>query len=326
MGRERTDGTVAEHTERWLAVQGRSAKKASTIKNYEWAVHQWLLPTLGDIPIGELTVDDVESVLFAMQDAGLAKNSMVRVRSVLSQVLDRAVRRRAVDRNVATLAVIPAGTRRQGRSLTLEQATKLLQEAERSRLGALVVTGLLLGLRPGELAGLRWSDVDLGRGILSVEHARVETPDGPVIGDPKEEWTRRKLNMPAAVITALRRHRRRQDFEKAAAGPAWHDFDLVFPTSVGTPFDRWGLRRRLQTITRAAGLGEWQPKELRHSFVSLLSDAGVPIEVIADLVGHRNARITAEVYRHRIRRTVGAAKPVMDAIFPDANAAPPEAS
>jgi len=294
-------------------MQRASGKNLNTVANYEWAVRRWLVPTLGSIPIAELRADDVEDVLLA---EGRARNTMVRVRSVLSQALSQAARRGDIARDVAGLALLPGGARRQGRSLTVEQATTLLEAAAGRRLEALVVVGLLLGLRPGELAGLRWADVDLEAGLLSVRNARVHTPAGPAIGPTKEEWSRRTLEMPVAAVEALRRHRDRQAEERMRAGARWQDHDLVFPTSVGTPYDRWGMRRRFLAITRRAGLGDWQPKELRHSFVSLLSAARVPIEEIADLVGHRNARITAEIYRHRVHPTVGGARPVMDVLFP----------
>jgi site-specific recombinase XerD len=90
----------------------------------------------------------------------------------------------------------------------------------------------------------------------------------------------------------------------------------VFCTRIGTPLGAGNVRRSLRSITRAAGIGEcWTPRELRHSFVSIMSDHGVSIEAIADLVGHKNSTVTARVYRHQIRPVIAHGAETMDAIF-----------
>ena len=93
--------------------------------------------------------------------------------------------------------------------------------------------------------------------------------------------------------------------------------DLVFPTAAGTPIDPSNLRRSFSQITLAAGLGHWHPNELRHSAVSLLSAAGLPLEHVADVVGHSTTRMTEEVYRHRITDVIEHAATALDDLFPD---------
>ena len=87
--------------------------------------------------------------------------------------------------------------------------------------------------------------------------------------------------------------RKRQAAERLRAGEAWQDHDLVFCRADGTPLDRWQVRREFAEITKAAGLGEdWAPRELRHSFVSILSASDVPLEDISQLVGHVSTSVT----------------------------------
>lgn len=100
------------------------------------------------------------------------------------------------------------------------------------------------------------------------------------------------------------------------AGSAWHDNGLVFASTVGTPLDRYNVRREFCNITEEAGLGRgWAPRELRHSFVSVLSANGVTIEEIARLAGHSTTRITELVYRKELRPVLTSGAEVMDAIF-----------
>ena len=97
--------------------------------------------------------------------------------------------------------------------------------------------------------------------------------------------SRRTLGLPHAASEALREHSRRQAGEKVTAGPLWKDHGLVFATRVGTQLDAGNVRRQFKAICKAVGIGEdWTPRELRTSFVSLLSASGVPVEEIARLV------------------------------------------
>ncbi|MDQ2755493.1 MAG: tyrosine-type recombinase/integrase, partial [Actinomycetota bacterium] len=100
--------------------------------------------------------------------------------------------------------------------------------------------------------------------------------------------------------------------------PRWVDFDLVFPTRVGTPMDKDNARRAFRSaLELVPGLDaeQWSPRELRHSFVSLLSDSGVPLEDISRLVGHSGTSVTELVYRHQIRPVIQTGATVMDALF-----------
>ena len=100
--------------------------------------------------------------------------------------------------------------------------------------------------------------------------------------------------MPRRCADALKLHRERQDVARRAAGDGWQDNGLVFASKVGTELDSHNVRRSFRAVLKKAGLNEkeWTPREMRHSFVSLLSDSGVPLENISRLVGHRNTTVT----------------------------------
>jgi integrase len=212
---------------------------------------------------------------------------------------------------------MPVGTRpaAEGRSLTPVQARQLLDAARGDRLEALFVAGLMLGLRPGELCGLLWEDVDLEGATLQVRRSLKRESAGLRLGDPKTRHSFRGLDLPGPVVGALRAHRVRQLEERLVAGRAWVELGLVFTTSVGTPVDPANLRRSFSALTSRAGLGHWTPNELRHSAASLLSAAGVPLELVADVLGHDGTRMTAAVYRHAVRSTVAAGAEAMNRLF-----------
>jgi integrase len=116
-------------------------------------------------------------------------------------------------------------------------------------------------------------------------------------GDTKTQKSRRVLLLPRLAVDALKDHREQQAADRLAAGELWQDNRLVFASSVGTPMDRHNVQREFRKITEAAGLGSaWVPREMRHTFVSLMSFSA-PLEDIADLVGHKGTATTETVYR-----------------------------
>lgn len=230
---------------------------------------------------------------------------------------------------MAELVATPKGRAgRPSRALTLEQASTLLDKASTSPLYAYVVVSLLTGIRTEEARALRWdhvvawvddptgwqpaTEVGLGLDRLAIYVWRSVREDV----DTKTEESRRTLELPDQAATALRALHKTQAARRLAAGPAWRDHGLVFCTGVGTPLAAGNVRRSFRSITKAAGLGEgWTPRELRHSFVSIMSDHGVSIETIADLVGHKSTTVTERVYRHQLKPVITTGAQTMDTIF-----------
>jgi integrase len=124
------------------------------------------------------------------------------------------------------------------------------------------------------------------------------------------------LDAPAPVLEALTQHRKRQNEQRLAMGPFWsNEENLVFTSPLGRPSDAKAVRNEFNRIVRASGIeGSWTPNLLRHSAASLMADAGMPIELVADQLGHRDLRMLQKHYRHRIRPTVGGGQVVHGAL------------
>jgi hypothetical protein len=125
--------------------------------------------------------------------------------------------------------------------------------------------------------------------------------------------------LPAGCVEALTKHRYLVEKQSAESGRQLEEFDLVFSTTTGTRLDPANLRRAFRRVVAAAGMDpkSWTPRELRHSFVLLLSSSGMPIEDIAHLVGHANTRVTELVCRKELRPVLSRGAVAMDALFPD---------
>jgi integrase len=282
--------------------------KGSTVGRHKWALNI-LRNDLGSTRVRTLSPERIEKALTDRAQAGFSRSSLTKIRGTLSQVLKWGVRRDLVARNVASVVELPAEARpaKEGRSLTLEQAKEFIAAIAGTPLDAMWTAMLYLGLRPGEAAGLSWPDVDFDRKTIHVWRAVSRDENGAIIlSEPKTAQSVRSLDAPDPVLNALRHHRLEQRRHQLEVGEIWSNPEaLVFTSPTGHLIDPMICRKEFKKVVTAVGLDDWTPNELRHSAASLMSDAGMPIEQVADQLGHKDLRMLQKHYRHRIRPTIG---------------------
>ena len=309
--------TLRRAAEDWLS-EGLSGRAAKTVKKNDNVLAP-ILAAIGARKLRELTAGDVHQALTLMARR-YSSAAVAMGHNALTRAIRHAEARDLVGRNVATLVETPKGQAgRPSSSLTLEQASALLAAAEGTRMHAYISLCLATGIRTEEARALRWEHVDFGDPV-----ANPPVPASAAVwrsvrshGDTKTEKSRRTLALPEMAVNALWAHKERQAAERVAAGGQWSDHDLVFSTRTGGALDAANVRREFKAACRAAKLGEhWTPRELRHSFVSLMSVSGVPVEEIARLAGHSNTRTTEVVYRRELRPVLTAGAEAMDRLFP----------
>ena len=276
-------------------------KSPKTIANAHQLLGTSVLPVIGDLRVDRTTTRRLEDLFASMAAADYATSTIDRNWNYLNQALQLGVRERRIKTNPAADVLLPAIKPSKARkSFTIDQAQALLTEAipVDSR-PAMWLTGLMCGLRPGELAGLRWPFVDLDSDQPSIEVAeRALELDNKYAGQatPKTEKGKRTIGLHPLLVAALVRHREDQNLL------GLYDIDgFVFCTKSGTPMSMSNMRRAFRTLCKRAGMGEdWTTYELRHSFVSLVSDQLDDLVKVADLAGHVDTR-TTEGYRHNVR-------------------------
>jgi integrase len=242
-----------------------------------------------------------------------------------------------IKRNIVDLCDVPEGREgRPSKALNLDQAEAVLKAAADVpiRMHAYIVLSLLTGARTEELRALRWTHVvafdDEWSEWRPVEEAGWGHDQIAVYvwrsvrrkGDTKTTKSRRSLLLPDRCMDVLRELCDVQ--HDSLKGRAWAHDALVFRTQTGTPLAAGNVRRDVRSVLDSAGLvgTDWTPRELRHSFVSLLSAHDVPIEHISRLVGHTNTVVTETVYRQQIRPTIQEGATAMNQIFPKENHRP----
>jgi integrase len=223
----------------------------------------------------------------------LSPVSVGHVRSVLRTALAHAMRAGLLERNVAALAEAPRIRQRERRWLSAAEARRLLDATADDRLHALYVLALTTGMRQGELLALSWDDIDEGTVTVRASLARI---DGEWVRlTPKTDRGQRTIVLTAEASAALADHRRRMAAERT---PDWRYHGLVFTTARGEPIHGSNLIPPLRAYLASEGLPAITWHDLRHSAASVMLAAGVPLRVIADILGHSTIRITADLYAH----------------------------
>jgi integrase len=299
--------TLATFLRSWIEHTLPRSVAPSTLALYSHIVEAYIIPTIGRRRLSSLSPSDVDDMIRQLSARGLSPNTQRSARSVLRKSLRFAIREKLATSNAATESDPVRVPQRAGRTLTVDEARQFLDFVDDDRLAAAWITGLMVGLRLGELLALEWSDLqlDTAPATLTVRTSLKRLAGvGLVRTETKTLTSMRTVHLPDQTIAALRLHRTRQLEERLAAGEVWEPLplgaDLVFRTEYGTAIDPANLRHRCYKLTEESGIGRRSPHELRHSAASLMLAFGVPLKVVSETLGHSSIRVTADVYGHLV--------------------------
>ena len=320
--------TVAQYLTSWIDQHQTSENvRARTYDDYLQVIENHLIPAIGRRRLDQLTPQHVQAMLNAKSRDGLSARTVNKIRAVLRSALSDAEKWGMVHRNVAKLVRTPKVSVYEGNVLTVAEARQLLVSLRGHPLEALVSTTFQLGLRQGEVLGLRWSDVDLDRGECRIRQQyqaskRTEVPADATreakyiakFSSPKTDRSRRPLPMPPQLIRALRSHRARQQEERMAAGWRWVDLDLIFTTEIGTPMNPSNLAKAMKDVYGMAGIEARSFHDLRRSASSILQSQQVSTATVRDLLGHSDASTTMKHYTRSYGDDMRAAVNILGAL------------
>lgn len=307
--------TIAAFLADWL--EGvRLRVRDSTYRSYSAATRNHLVPNLGRLRLVDLTTGHVTRMLSGMSAAGLKPSTVAGARMILRNAIESAVRQGALVRNVVTHARAPQREPIPRVWLDTAGGRRFLAACREDPDGPILAATLLLGLRPGEVRGLRWGDVSLDRSTVEIRRSVYRRAGQWVEGPPKTAAGRRTLPLSAPALEILAAERARLERPDPAAP--------VFLSQLREPYGRKRLINALLRILAAAGLPPMRLHDLRHSTASILLEQGIPIRVVADLLGHASVTTTLVIYTHVAARLVGSATDAMGALAGPI-AAPPAA-
>jgi len=325
--------TLADACNAWLEYGLKKPDDHPTKVKYRSLIKVNIVPLLGRARLKKLRAEDVDHWL-----AQVAKDHATSTVKLLLGLLRRIIRfaeaRGKVMRNVAELVDPPEGQKgRPSKSMTIEQAHAVLKVSRGSWLHGYIAVSVFTGVRTEEARPLKWKHTHLnpvkGQTCTCGKQHTETMPDGRPLpphvevwrsvrtkGDTKTPKSRRTIALPRHVVTVLSAVRAAAEVDAEDAGRAIRPEHYVFASEAATVRDAANVRRDLRKAVKLAGIeGSWTPREFRHTFVSILSDAGVRDELIANLVGHKRTSTTRTVYRHQLRPVITTGAETLDDLF-----------
>ncbi len=294
-----TSETMGAFLRHWLDNYAATHVSPRTYRDYDGIVRRYLQPALGGLPLARVKPQHVQGLHATLLGRGLSPRTVLHTHRVLSEALSHAVKWQLVARNVCDAVDAPRPERKEMAALDAHGVARLLAASEATPYRDLFSVAIYTGLRRSELLGLRWTDVDLDRGRLSVVAGLHRlTGKGLVLLPTKTARSRRSVSVGAEALDTLRHVRMQQLENRLAAGPAWHDTGFVFTKGDGSPIDPEKVTHAFARVARGAGLTGVRFHDLRHTHASLMLQAGVHPKVVSERLGHASVTITLDTYSH----------------------------
>jgi integrase len=324
-GPRRNVPTLAEFVrEEWL---GSLDLRPTTLESYRWLAESYLLPSLGSVRLCDVSGADLAGLYDQLASkggrrrSGLSRSTVRKVAAVVSGVFDHAVELGLV----AASPVDRVPRRNRPRAVRMESRHAVWTEAEcRTFVDACatlelgVVWHLMLGtgMRRGEVAALRWSDVHLDAADPYVVVTRNRTLSAGVVHEgPPKSGRGRRVTLDQRLVWALRLHRKQQLEDRIAAGGGYEDGDYVVASRTGTPFRPDSLTARFQRDLAGLDVPRIRLHDLRHTNATLLLANSTPVKVVQERLGHSSITVTLDQYGHVSAELERQAAAVMTALF-----------
>jgi integrase len=303
--------TLSEYLERWLDGSVKNSVKVRTYETYVARKRNYIDPYLGPVKLDKVTPAHLQGLYARLLEQGLSTATVRQAHSLLSAALKKALKWQLIGYNPADAVDPPRIVSPEIVTLSREQVHTLLEASRQwpphrpsdppairpGRYEALLTLAVTTGMRQGELLGLRWSDVDLERGVLRVRRT-ADTRHGSARWGTPKSGAGRSVKLTRLAVDALRRHRKRQAEERLILGARFEDQGLVFPNLSGGVIIASTLHRSFKTLLRYAGLPSVRFHALRHTAATLMLEANVNPRVVQEMLGHANIRQTMDTYSH----------------------------
>ncbi len=295
--------TLGYWLDRWLNDYKKTRLRPTTWETYETMARVHIKPAIGHIPLQKLQAADLQRLYNQKLKEEKSSATVHKIAQVINAALRQALKEQLVYRNVNDATELPPLKYKEIQPLTADQVQKFLEAAEQDRLYAAYLLELGTGLRRGELLALRWQDLDLENGRIFVNQtvARVRDENGPrktklEYNPPKTEKSKASVPIPENIVWELVKHQIRQQEEKDFFGKEYRDNGLVFCNENGGQLDPRAFTRRYERLLKKAGIPKTSFHNLRHTFATLLLEAGEEMKTVQELLRHARLNITADIY------------------------------
>ena len=292
--------TVSSWVRTWYEVYAEPRIRPNTKSYYTNYIENHIIPGIGSIPLDKLTTIQIQRFYKHLLDGGrvdrieakkkpkgLAPKTVRNIHQMIGSAYNLAMEQRLVTKNPTQGCALPKVEHKEMKTLTADQLSAFFQEARDSGVYELYYLDLATGLRRGELLGLKWTDIDLDRGVLKIQRA-ISRQNGKVVEAPlKTKNAYRTLPLSADAIDVLMQQRRK------TGNSEW-----VFPSPTGGPMSPDSVLHMLQRVLKRAGLPRIRFHDLRHTFATMALQNGVDVKTVSSMLGHYSAGFTLDTYAH----------------------------
>jgi integrase len=293
--------TLNQWLDRWLkSIESNERVRANTFIEYEGSLRRYIRPSLGSRRLDKLTPLEIESVVTTLRERKLSARTVRAALIILTAALDQAVKLRLLMVNPASVVDRPKPQRKEMTAMTPQQVKRFLDATGMDRWGIVFVFALSTGMRPSEILGLQWKDIDPVEGIIRVQRTLTRKKGGRHITPPKTNQSRRTIPLPPSMARQLREHKAHQNRERLAAGEEYKNQDFVFAGPHGQPLcDRTLNDHHFKHILRQAELPlTFRLYDLRHTCATLLLLQNENPKVVSERLGHSTIVLTMDTYSH----------------------------
>ncbi len=307
--------SLGEWLDNWLFNFKQSTVKPTTFGTYEQNIRNHIKPFLGHIPLKDLKLDAIQELYNNQLKKGrcdgegeqLSTGSVIKIHTILSQALDKAVEKEMLYKNPAKFAELPPMVEKPCTVLTMDDQIKFIQVVKHHRMRAAILFGMGTGLRAGEMMALKWSDIDLHQGTVRIvkQTVRVTNFEGRErkgtrleTMTPKTKRSTRNVPLSDAMVNVLKQQLLLQEKEKADAGSAYSKDNYVFPTEIGTFYCGRNLLRLIYNLCKKAEIERINVHALRHIFATRMLEAGEAAKIVQEILGHEDITTTLNRYTH----------------------------
>lgn len=301
---DNTKMTVPEYLDYWLENHAKSAVSKKTFERFSEMIHNHLAPAF-PMPLQKLRPVDVQTFFTKAEKSGrkdgkggVSRQTIKHFYRLLKSSFKQAVRLQILKVNPLDAVTPPRVEKTEHRVLDVDGVLALLERAERSQIYPALLIAALTGMRRGEVCALRWQDVDLMKGQISVCRTLEQTAESLTFKEPKTKKSRRTIAMIPMLVSGLKSHKAEQAKIRLMMGTGYQDNGLIFCRMDGSPYPPNSLTTSYRSLIRSTHFKGLRLHDLRHSFATIHLQLGTPTKVISETLGHSNIGITLDTYSH----------------------------
>lgn len=289
--------TFGEFLNYWLENYVKTNLSPTTAWGYESIITKHIQPVLGSIELQKLKPFHLQHY-YNQKQGELSGKTLVQHHRVLHKALDYAYKMQLIRSNPANAVETPKAKKYKARILTMEEIKKLLEALKETELEVPINVALALGLRRGELLGLKWEDINFEEGTVEIKRNLVRAGTKLVLKEPKSETSIRTLKLSKNLLTMLKNHRKRQLELKLLLGNEYKDNGFVFCKPNGEPINPSTFSHQFDDFLKKNNLPDIRLHDLRHTNATLMLKSNIPAKVASSRLGHSTVSITLDLYSH----------------------------